>query len=139
MAIGLLTTLIPVLGGILDKIFPDPIKKQEIFNEIQLALLANESELLKAASSTVQAEIAGESWLQRNWRPMTMVSFNVAIMGYWFGLTPELPAYAVESMFTLLQIGIGGYIFGRSAEKIAESATGKGVVENALNSWKKPR
>lgn len=138
MAIGLLSVLAPIIGNILDRVFPDPIKRQEAFEQVQLELLAKESELIKAASSVIQAEATGESWLQRNWRPLTMVSFNVSIMGYWFGLTPDLPAYAVESMFTLLQIGIGGYIVGRSAEKIAVSATGRTVVENALENWRKP-
>lgn len=139
MSVGFLTALFPVLETVLDRVFPDPIKRQEVMDKVQLELLAREGDLIKAASSVIQAEATGESWLQRNWRPLTMISFNISIMGYWFGLTPDLPAYAVESMFTLLQIGIGGYIVGRSAEKIAVSATGRTVVENALEGWRKPK
>lgn len=139
MAFSLIAAVFPILETVLRNVLPDPIKRQEVLDKVQLGLLANEAELTKAASAVIQAEATGDSWLQRNWRPLTMVSFNISIMGYWFGLTPELPSYAVESMFTLLQIGIGGYIVGRSAEKIAESATGRSVVENALEGWRKPR
>lgn len=81
-----------------------------------------ESELLKAKTTIIAAEANSQSWLARNWRPMTMIAFVVAVMGYWFGLTPEgLPPESVESMFTLVQIGLGGYVVGRSVEKTAGS------------------
>ena len=48
-----------------------------------------------------------------------MLAFVVAILAYWFGLTPEgVPEEAVMQMFALVKIGLGGYVVGRSAEKI---------------------
>lgn len=74
---------------------------------------------LDAKTSIILAEAKSESWVTRNWRPVTMLSFVGAILGYWFGLTPvTLTPEAVASMFTLVQIGLGGYVVGRSAEKI---------------------
>ena len=32
-------------------------------------------------------------------------------------------------MWTLMKIGLGGYVTGRSAEKIAKVMTGKGIIE----------
>jgi hypothetical protein len=59
-----------------------------------------------------------------------MLAFVAAIMGYWFGLTPDtIPPEAVDSMFTLVQIGLGGYVVGRSAEK---------VVPGIIKAWKAP-
>jgi hypothetical protein len=41
-------------------------------------------------------------------------------MAYWFGLTPsDLPQDSVDEMFQLVKIGLGGYVVGRSGEKIA--------------------
>jgi len=92
--------------------------------EIQAGILSKASEyekqLLEAQSSIVMAEVKSDSWVTANWRPVTMLTFVAAIMAYWFGLTPDtLTQSAVDSMFTLVQIGIGGYVVGRSAEKAA--------------------
>jgi len=78
-----------------------------------------EKELLKAKSEIIVAEAKSEHWVTATWRPITMLSFVAAVLAYWFGLTPDdLPPEAVGSMFTLIQIGLGGYVVGRSAEKI---------------------
>jgi hypothetical protein len=51
-----------------------------------------------------------------------MLSFVAAIMAHWFGLTPDsLTQDTVDMMFILVQIGLGGYVIGRSAEKVAKS------------------
>jgi Holin of 3TMs, for gene-transfer release len=81
--------------------------------------LEYEQEQLKAKTEIIVAEAKSESWITRNWRPVTMLSFVASILGYWFGLTPDtIPPEAVDSMFTLVQIGLGGYVVGRSAEKV---------------------
>lgn len=81
--------------------------------------LEYEQEQLKAKAEIIVAEAKSESWITRNWRPITMLSFVASILGYWFGLTPDtLPPESVDNMFTLIQIGLGGYVVGRSAEKI---------------------
>ena len=85
---------------------------------------------LEVRGSAVQAEASGESWLQRNWRPIMMLWFGVLVGGYWFGLTPpNMPAETVTALFDIVQIGIGGYVVGRSAEKIARTTTGAGFMD----------
>lgn len=114
--------VLPFVGDVLDKIFPDAEKKQEA--KLRLLELEQTGELkaLAARSNIVMAEAQGESWLQRNWRPMTMVWFSILVGAYWFGFTPEnLSANAIQDLFTLVQIGLGGYVVGRSAEKIAKT------------------
>lgn len=96
--------------------------KQAMF-ELQVSAFSKaeeyEQELLKAKASIINAEATGQSWLQRNWRPLTMVWFNVLLGMYWFGLTPDgITEATINKLFTLLQIGIGGYIAGRSVEKV---------------------
>lgn len=87
----------------------DAAKQVEDDIKIQLAGLDN-----------VKAEAQGQSWLQRNWRPISALAFLVCIMAFWFGLTPPtLTAEAVTEMFGLLKICLGGYTIGRSVEKVA--------------------
>ncbi len=85
--------------------------------------LKYEQEQMKAKAAIIQSEAKAESWITRSWRPITMLSFVAATMAYWFGLTPdELPPAAVDNMFTLVQIGVGGYVTGRSLEKVVPVA-----------------
>lgn len=66
------------------------------------------------------------SFLQRNWRPGLMVFFAGLIGGYWFGFTPEnLSEESIQDLFELVKLGIGGYVVGRSAEKIAQTIAPK--------------
>jgi hypothetical protein len=104
---------------------------------LQTTLLSNvlnyETKLAEAQSKVIVAEAQGQSWLQRNWRPVLMLSFTAIVVNNYilapiFG-TP--PATVPESMWTLMQIGVGGYIVGRSAEKVVP-----GVVD-ALKSREK--
>lgn len=98
-------------------------------SSIYAQVLGLEAEIVKARQATLVAEIQGQSWMQRNWRPFTMMSF-VAIIVNNFILFPYLKAFGVEEatllqipegMWTLLQIGVGGYIVGRSGEKIVQN------------------
>lgn len=84
---------------------------------------------LEVRGQAVQAEATGESWLQRNWRPLMMLWFGGLIGGYWFGYTPEnLSEEAILSLFGLIKLGLGGYVLGRSAEKITKEISGSGLL-----------
>jgi hypothetical protein len=89
---------------------------------------------LEARGQVVQAEAKGESWLQRNWRPLTMVWFSILLGAYWFGFTPEnLSDEAILSLFGLIKLGLGGYVIGRSVEKITKNVSGSGMLAKILN------
>lgn len=96
--------------------------KAEMFKlqaEITSKVMDYESKLMDAQASVVLAEAKGDGWLQKNWRPLMMVWFAVLLGMYWFGITPpNITQETLNQLFTLIQIGIGGYIVGRSAEKI---------------------
>lgn len=92
--------------------------------------LEYEQEQLKAKAAIIMAETKSESWVTRNWRPITMLSFVAATLAYWFGITPTdpttglsvIPNAIIERMFSLVQLGVGGYIAGRSIEKVVPAA-----------------
>ena len=46
---------------------------------------------------------------------------------------PILPAKAVLSLFGLIKLGLGGYVIGRSAEKITKEISGSGLLGNILS------
>ena len=50
-------------------------KLLEVQNILSSKLLEYESNLIAAKSKVIIAEAQGQSWLQRNWRPMLMVTF----------------------------------------------------------------
>jgi len=118
----LISALAPPIMSIVDKVIPDPNAAEKIKSAMAIAMLDQSSVFTAAAASVVNAEIQGESWLQRNWRPMLMVWFSILIGGYWFGFVPNnMPLPVVQDLFQLVQIGVGGYVGGRTVEKVAAS------------------
>ena len=71
-----------------------------------------ETKLLDAKASIITAEAKGGSWIQRSWRPITMLTFLALVVCDSFGL---LSTPLAAEAWTLLQIGLGGYVVGRSA------------------------
>ena len=72
-------------------------------------------DLARAKLARLEAEAGGQSWLQRNWRPLTMLAFLVLVIADSFGL---LAFRLTAEAWQLLQIGLGGYVVCRSVEKI---------------------
>ena len=75
-----------------------------------------EMALLKAKSNIIVAEAKGDSWLQRSWRPLGMVTLLALVVLDSLGI---LPNRLSTEAWTMIQIGFGGYVVGRSAEKTA--------------------
>ena len=112
-----------LLGG-LDKLFTSKEEKIKAESIIKQILIEKQLELQKMQTEIILAEAKG-NWLQRSWRPILMLSFGfiviyVKFLAPVFGLT--IPALEIE-FWELLKIGIGGYVVGRSAEKISKNIT----------------
>lgn len=141
-----LLALIPAIGAILNKIIPDPNEAKRIEAELMKEMLSTDSEFFKAAGSIITAEAKGESWMQRNWRPITMLTFvfiiannyifvpyftwltDIAFAKGWIETAIVIPALDVpEGLWGLLQIGIGGYIASRGVEKTVQKVQSGGV------------
>lgn len=89
-----------------------------------------EASLIQGRAQVVTAEAQGESWLQRNWRPLLMLWFGALVGAHWLGMTPEnLDPAAVGHLLDIVQLGIGGYVIGRSAEKIVKTASSTGLMD----------
>ena len=93
--------------------------KEKMFQaqqEMTLKVMEYESQLLESKTKVITAEAQGQSWIQRSWRPITMLTFLGLVVADSFGWLANPLA---NEAWTLLQIGLGGYVVGRSAEKIA--------------------
>lgn len=119
---NLIPALLPVLGKVVGNLFPDPAEKSKAEAEMMRQLLAAQSELEQAASKIIQTEAASQHWLAANWRPLTMLTFVVLIVARWFGwAAPNLSEAEYIKLWSIVEFGLGGYVVGRSVEKIAPS------------------
>lgn len=112
------------IGKVIDNLFTSEEERINAKNKIIQVLKEKELELQKMQTEIIIAEAKG-NWLQRSWRPILMLSFGFIVIYNKFA-APLFgwPIPILEGEFwTLLQIGIGGYVVGRSAEKIADKIT----------------
>ncbi|WOG28736.1 3TM-type holin [Endozoicomonas sp. 8E] len=117
-----LVAAIPVIGKVIDKLFPDANKAREARAELSKMLLNGELNELEQKAGVVKAEAQGESWLQRNWRPMVMLVFTALVVCCWMGWSAPNLTEAVElKLFSIIQMGIGGYIASRGLEKVVST------------------
>lgn len=125
----MLAAILPILSDLVGKVasnfFPNPqdeLKKIELQTQIQAEILKNAGFIEKAASEVVLAEAKGESVLQRNWRPTTMLVFVGLIVSRWLGFSAQnLSEAEYLKLWEIIQFGLSGYVLTRSCEKIVPS------------------
>ena len=133
------TTVLPLLNTVIDRVFPDKEKQAQARAEMMTIIAEAEAKQYEAKGKIISAEAQGESWLQRNWRPISMVVFLSVIVNN-FILVPYLAAFGVvipalpvaDAMWGLLTVGIGGYIGGRSFEKVQKLKLDRKVLFDEL-------
>lgn len=115
MLMKLLSGLVNEVGAIIGNLTVSSTEKKQIEADLLSAICRQEEELSRSRADILRAEASG-NWLQRSWRPLIMLAFAlIVLVGSFF----ELPVLADTSRFwDLLEIGIGGYIIGRSAENV---------------------
>jgi hypothetical protein len=119
--IGLVGKLLGEGLGLIDKFVLDKDVAEKLKAQFKMQALNYQQQELNAQKEIIVAEAKGESPLQRNWRPLTMLTLVGLVVAHWFGYTPEnLSQEAIEGLFTLVQIGLGGYVIGRSGEKMID-------------------
>ena len=113
------------VDNVLGRFFEDKDKAAEAAQELRLAMLDHEQTAQQVARDVVVAEAKSEHWITSAWRPLVMIMFAVMI-GNNFIIAPYLDAiFGTSVMFdmpeqawSLLSVGLGGYVVGRSAEKV---------------------
>lgn len=150
--LALLTMLLPGVVDIFKRLIPDPAARdqaeqefQKILNETLAIQYKAEADKIESASKVIVAEASSGQWLASNWRPCLMFLFMILIANQFiflplinlilsfFGTHMDIPALP-EHAWSLLEIGVGGYVVGRSGERIMKThAESKVQVAKALN------
>jgi hypothetical protein len=116
--------VIKEIGKVIDNLFTTDEERIKAKNEVFKVLQEQQLELQKLQTEIILAEANG-NWLQRSWRPVLMLAFGFIVIYVKF-IAPlfSLPIPPLENEFwDLLQLGIGGYVVGRSVEKVAKNIT----------------
>lgn len=119
---ALVPALAPIIGQIVGSLFPDPTEKAKAEAEAMRQLLSHQAEIESAAAKIIQTEAASTHWLAANWRPLVMLVFCGLIVARWFGwAAPNLSEAEYLKLWSIVEFGLGGYVIGRSVEKVAPS------------------
>lgn len=122
---ALIPALAPIVSRVVGNLFPDPAEKAKAEAEAMRELLHAQGEIEKAAAQIIQTEAASTHWLAANWRPLTMITFTCLIVARWMGwVAPNLSEAEYLKLWSIIEFGLGGYVVGRSVEKIAPSIAG---------------
>jgi len=105
---------------IIDKIFPDETERTKAKAALLEQQQKGEFKSLEASMQVILAETNSESWIAKNWRPVTMLTFVGLVVAKWLGFTDGVTESIEMELMQLIQIGLGGYVVGRSGEKIAK-------------------
>ena len=124
--LSFISGLIKPVTGLIDNLHTSDEEKGAIkvaldtmHKELVIESLKLEKALAEARSSIIVAEANSESWITRSWRPIIMLLFGGLICLIATGLMDvEALAAVPDRRWTLMSIGIGGYITSRGAEKI---------------------
>ena len=118
--LGAVAPMVKTLFSTIDKTIDNKAEAEKIKQNIQQQLLSGQLKELEAQASIITAEAKG-GLLQRNWRPMLMLTFAGLVVAHWFGFTaPNIPESVQNSLLNIVLVGMGGYIVGRSGEKIMD-------------------
>lgn len=129
---AMFTPFIAPILEIINKVIPDPQEAARIANALQVAAMDSDAKMVESQSNVIVAEAQGESWMQRNWRPSLMFLLMGVIV--WHAVAVPILAFALgvaltdmvglsvipNPVWTLLTVGMGGYIGGRTLEKVTD-------------------
>jgi DNA repair exonuclease SbcCD ATPase subunit len=117
------------IGNAIDKIDKSDekleiqLKYKQLLMDIESSYIGYESKLLESRAKIVESEAKGESWLQRNWRPMLMLICMFIVLNNYV-LVPyfNIPVATLDDhIWRMMEMGVTGYVAGRSLEKISEN------------------
>jgi hypothetical protein len=106
-------------GKLIDQLFPDQTDRDAA--RLRLLELQQSGELaqLAARSGIVKTGASSNGFMASSWRPIVMLVFTALIVARWFGwAAPGLSEHEALKLWDIVHLGLGGYVIGRSAEKI---------------------
>ena len=119
---GILNKLVGDAGNIIDNVVTTKEEKMQLKNEMKKMILDSENDLQKNVTDRWKADMASDSWLSKNVRPMTLIFVLVCTMLLIFIDAGTIEFHVEEKWTDLLQLVlitiVGSYFGGRSIEKL---------------------
>jgi len=126
--------LIDKIVGLFASMQDRKLSEYEIRAEVEKQVLSTIADVTRTQGDVIMAEMKGESPLQRLWRPITALLFVWIVFWFgflqplfvgWFGLPPlRVGDTLLLQIIDLVKLCLGGYIGGRTLEKIVSTVKG---------------
>ena len=137
--LGAVAPLAKILFSTIEKSVPDKDLQEKLKAQLQTQLLQSNTQELQAAAKIIEAE-AKAGWFAASWRPLLMyVLIFILVWNYVIGPVIKVFTGAIISfelpgdVWTLLNVGLGGYVVGRSAESVARTMANRPVNKQQEN------
>lgn len=122
MQMKVLSGLVGDIGGIINSLSISSTEKKELETKVTQVVYSYAGELAQQQAEIVMKETQG-NWLQRSWRPLVMLAFAGVVL---LGTVVDIPYLENDSKFwNLIEIGLGGFVVGRSIEGAGRLFPGK--------------
>ena len=125
-----LSAFAPLLNTVfktIEKSVPDKNLQEKLKADLNMQLLTSGTEELKASARIVEAE-AKAGWFASSWRPLLMyILIGILVLNYIISpiilalFSKKIGIELPSDVWTCLNIGLGGYVVGRSGESIART------------------
>ena len=138
-ALGAFAPLLNTVFKTIEKSVPDKNLQEKLKADLNMQLLTSGTEELKASARIVEAE-AKAGWFASSWRPLLMyILIGILVLNYIISpiilalFSKKIGIELPSDVWTCLNIGLGGYVVGRSAESVAKSFASRPVNKDQEN------
>lgn len=127
--------LLDSIGTTIDKVVTSDQERSKLKNELSSIVINGLTKVTEQQKEVLVTEMQG-NFLQRSWRPILMLAFGGIIVSVFFILplvnifmeNPDIQQFItdfgqMDNFWGLLKIGMGGYVVGRSVEKVSDTVT----------------
>jgi hypothetical protein len=111
------------IGNVVDGLTTSDDEKNKAKAQLSEIVLNSLNSVTEAQADVLKTEMQG-NWLQRSWRPLVMIAFVVLLIIRWTGISTHHIDLSLEmQLMEIIKLGLGGYVVGRSVEKVATTVT----------------
>lgn len=117
------SSTIQQVGNVVDDLTTNTSEKSEAKAKLSEIVLNSLNSVAQAQAEVLKTEMQG-NWLQRSWRPLVMLTFVILLVIRWTGISTHSIDLSLEiKLMDIIELGLGGYVVGRSVEKISKTVT----------------
>ena len=138
-ALGAFAPFLNTVFKTIEKSIPDKDLQEKLKADLNMQLLTSGTEELKASARIVEAE-AKAGWFASSWRPLLMyILIGILVLNYIISpiilalFSKKIGIELPSDVWTCLNIGLGGYVTGRSAEAVARTLASRPKSNNQEN------